>query len=125
MALEGAKESRLEVIRDAKDTKNSLVRAKNELGGTPTKLRVERRVGASRVLCNLPTIEEQQVDDETIDVLSRLEKHVGKVNHIVTRAKQGKKEPSSRRLDYNSDNQRVEKQLSSEQSGGQPVCQSE
>lgn len=84
MALEDTKATRLEVTRDVKETQNSLLKAKPEhkgmVGGTPTKLQVERRVGASRVLCNLPTIEEDQVDDETIDVLSRLEKQVSKVN---------------------------------------------
>lgn len=113
MALEDTKATRLEVVKDSKETQNSLLKAKHDHKGTPTKLQVERRVGASRVLCNLPTIEEDQVDDETIDVLSRLEKQVSKVNEIVCKPKRLlKKEPSSRRLEYHSDNQKVEKQFS-------------
>lgn len=109
MALDDIKSIKLDIGKENKETQNSLLKAKPETKGTPTKLQVERRVGASRVLCNLPTIEEDQVDDETIDVLSSLEKQVSKVNNIVGKPKRPKKELSSRRLEYNSDNQKIEK----------------
>jgi len=91
MALDDIKSIKLDIGKENKETQNSLLKAKPEHKGTPTKLQVERRVGASRVLCNLPTIEEDQVDDETIDVLSRLEKQVSKVNEIVCKPKGLKK----------------------------------
>lgn len=92
MALDDIKSIKLDIGKENKETQNSLLKAKPDQKGTPTKLQVERRVGASRVLCNLPTIEEdEQVDDETIDVLSRLEKQVSKVNEIVGKPKGLKK----------------------------------
>lgn len=113
MAIDGSK-AKLEVEKEPK--------LKTDLKESPGKLPLERRVGAARVVCNLPTIEEDQVDDETIDVLSRLERQVSKVNDIVSRPKV-KRQQSKARLDYNSDCQKVEKQLSNGNS--EPVCQSE
>lgn len=102
MAIDGVK-GQLEVAKDTKE-----IKLKTNLKESQFQMPVERRVGASRVLCNLPTIEEDQVDDETIEVLSSLEKQIGKVNAIVGRPK-GKRLQAKARLDNNSDHQKVEK----------------
>lgn len=66
------------------------------------------------------------MDDETIDVLSRIERQVSKVNEIVCRPKKLKKQQTKLKLDYNSDNQKLEKKFSDDQrESEQPVCQSE
>lgn len=43
----------------------------------------ERRIGASRVLCNLPTIEEDNVDDETIEAIGKIKNQAKRVSDIV------------------------------------------
>ena len=118
MALEGLK-SQLDVPKETKE-----IKLKADLKESQFQMPVERRVGASRVLCNLPTIEEDQVDDETIDVRSSLEKQISKVRAIVSRPK-GQRLQAKARLDCNSDHQKVEKQLSYDQRGSELVCQSE
>jgi hypothetical protein len=65
MAIDGSK-AKLDIEKEVK----LLSGPKGLIGKVPA----ERRVGASRVLGNLPTIEEDNVDDETIDVLSKLER---------------------------------------------------
>ena len=65
----------------------------------------------------MPTIEEDNVDDETIDVLSKLEREVSKVNEMIAKPKLDR-HPSKIKLDYNSDSQNVERQLSGEKSEG-------
>lgn len=114
MAIDGSK-AKLEVDKE-QNRKSDLTKENVE------KVLNEKRIGAARMIGNLPTIEEDQVDDETIDVLSRLERQVSKVNQIVCRPKVARQQ-SKARLDYNSDCQRVEKQLSNGKA--EPVCQSE
>jgi hypothetical protein len=72
----------------------------------------ERRIGASRVICNLPTIEEDQVDEELLDVGLNHKKIIGRLNEIVGnvgKPKRLQKLESIMRIDYNSDSNKLDK----------------
>jgi len=61
---------------------------------TPNKRKNEegRRIGASRVLCNLPTIEEDQVDDDTLEAgILKAENIKKRLNEIIGKAKKPNK----------------------------------
>ena len=65
---------KLELEHENNASVNQFTKLKGDLRENLPKMTNEGRGGASRVLGNLPTIQEQQVDDETIDVLSALER---------------------------------------------------
>lgn len=114
MAIDGSK-AKLDLEKEVKKLSGPM----DLVGKVPAE---GRRVGASRVLGSLPTIEEDNVDDETIDVLSKLERQVSKVNEIISKPKIAR-HPSKIKLDYQSDSQKVERQLSNGKSDA--VSQSE
>lgn len=118
----------LKVVKQETNVKSEVKEAASSSTPNKRKNAQERRIGASRVLCNLPTIEEDQVDEDKLDAAIRADNIKNKLNEIIGRAKKPKQLQGANRLDYNSDTNKIEKQLSIDERSGSavrhPVCQS-